>query len=80
MQRTNTIYLRTERMRSASHDHDSGNQCAGIVVFLVLGTLCNVLAYLASVWSAQLNADVVKSAVENEHTLRFKLKKSGSLE
>ncbi|VDO70934.1 unnamed protein product [Heligmosomoides polygyrus] len=52
------------------------NQCAGIVVFLVLGTLCNVLAYLASVWSAQLNADVVKSAVENEHTLRFKLKKT----
>ncbi|XGW26789.1 hypothetical protein V3C99_007403 [Haemonchus contortus] len=52
------------------------NQCAGIVMFFVLGTTCNVLAYLASVWSAQLNFEVVKSAVENEHTLRFKLKKS----
>ncbi|KAL6737844.1 hypothetical protein Aduo_011455 [Ancylostoma duodenale] len=52
------------------------NQCAGIVIFLVLGTLCNVLAYLASVWSAQLNAEVVTTAVENEHTLRFKLKKA----
>ncbi|VDM77698.1 unnamed protein product [Strongylus vulgaris] len=53
-----------------------GNQCAGIVMFLIFGTVCNVLAYLASVWSAQLNAEVVKTAVENEHTLRFKLKKA----
>ncbi|CAD6195682.1 unnamed protein product [Caenorhabditis auriculariae] len=52
------------------------NQCAGIIVFLILGTACNILAYFASVWSAQLNAEVVRTAVENEHTFRFKLKKT----
>ncbi|CAI5448644.1 unnamed protein product [Caenorhabditis angaria] len=51
------------------------NQCAGIILFLILGTVFNILAYFTSVWSAQLNAQLVKSAVENEHTLKFKLRK-----
>ncbi|PAV58651.1 hypothetical protein WR25_10038 [Diploscapter pachys] len=51
------------------------NQCAGMILFLIVGGILNILAYFASVWSAQLNADVVKAAVENEHALKFKLKK-----
>ncbi|CAI4229530.1 unnamed protein product [Auanema sp. JU1783] len=52
------------------------NQCCGIVFFLILGTLLNVLAYLSSVWAAQLQQEVVRTAVENEHTFRFKLKRT----
>lgn len=46
-----------------------------MILFLIVGGGLNILAYFASVWSAQLNADVVKAAVENEHALQFKLKK-----
>lgn len=55
------------------------NQCAGIIAFLLLGTALNVFAYLASIWSAQLQQEVIKTAVENEHALKFKLKKSKGL-
>ncbi|CAJ0936900.1 unnamed protein product, partial [Mesorhabditis belari] len=62
--------LREHRERFNRH------QCAGIILFLILGALCNVLSYLASVWAAQLNAEIIQAAVSNEHSMKFQLKKT----
>ncbi|CAJ0569857.1 unnamed protein product, partial [Mesorhabditis spiculigera] len=62
--------LRDQRERFQRH------QCAGIILFLILGTICQMLSYLASVWAAQLNAEIIQAAVSNEHALKFNLKKN----
>lgn len=52
------------------------NRCVGVVVLLVLGALFNGLAYMASVWSAELNAELIEAAVaKHEQSLNYKLKK-----
>lgn len=53
------------------------NQCVGVVVLLLMGALFNGLAYLASVWSAELNSEVIEAAVaKHEQTLNYKIKKA----
>lgn len=51
------------------------NTCLGAVFLLILGVLFNGLAYFASVWSAQLNAEVIEAAVAKHQSLNFRLKK-----
>jgi hypothetical protein len=53
----------------------SDNTCVGAVFLLILGVLFNGLAYFASVWSAQLNAEVIEAAVAKHQSLHFRLKK-----
>uniref|UniRef100_A0A0N4Z803 Transmembrane protein n=1 Tax=Parastrongyloides trichosuri TaxID=131310 RepID=A0A0N4Z803_PARTI len=57
------------------------NQCVGICVFLALGLLFNGLAYLASVYSAQLNTEIIEAVVASHQNsklgnLQLKLKKA----
>jgi hypothetical protein len=51
------------------------NQCVGVVVLLTLGALFNGLAYMASVWSAELNAELIEAAVAKHDSFNYKLKK-----
>ncbi|CEF60737.1 Hypothetical protein SRAE_X000252000 [Strongyloides ratti] len=57
------------------------NQCVGICVFLALGILFNGLAYLASVYSAHLNTEIIEAVVASQQNsklgnLQLKLKKA----
>uniref|UniRef100_A0A0N5B233 CNNM transmembrane domain-containing protein n=1 Tax=Strongyloides papillosus TaxID=174720 RepID=A0A0N5B233_STREA len=56
------------------------NQCVGICVFLALGLIFNGLAYLASVYSAHLNNEIIEAVVASQNSkfgnLQLKLKKA----
>ncbi|KAI6218656.1 hypothetical protein M3Y99_01698100 [Aphelenchoides fujianensis] len=55
------------------------NQCVGVVVMLVLGATFQGLAYMASVWSAELNAELIEAAVaKHEQSFNYKVKKAVS--
>uniref|UniRef100_A0AC35U6J7 Ion_trans_2 domain-containing protein n=1 Tax=Rhabditophanes sp. KR3021 TaxID=114890 RepID=A0AC35U6J7_9BILA len=42
------------------------NQWVGMVAFFVVGLIFNGLAYLASVYSAQLNAEIIETVIANQ--------------
>jgi hypothetical protein len=44
-------------------------------VLLTLGAIFNGLGYLASVWSAELNAEIIEAAVAKHDSLNYKFKK-----
>ncbi|GMR47715.1 hypothetical protein PMAYCL1PPCAC_17910, partial [Pristionchus mayeri] len=52
------------------------NQIAGVVFFLIVGLLCSVCSYLMSVYSAQLNKELIESTVTNQEITNKKLKKA----
>ncbi|KAI6206696.1 hypothetical protein M3Y94_00941600 [Aphelenchoides besseyi] len=55
------------------------NQCVGVVVMLILGATFQGLAYMASVWSAELNAELIEAAVaKHEQSFNYKFKKAVS--
>ncbi|KAI6175288.1 hypothetical protein M3Y97_00672200 [Aphelenchoides bicaudatus] len=55
------------------------NQCVGVIVLLTLGALFNGLAYMMSVYSAELNAELIESVVaKHEQSLNYKIKKAVS--
>ncbi|GMT23691.1 hypothetical protein PFISCL1PPCAC_14988, partial [Pristionchus fissidentatus] len=68
-----TSYMKdiNERIRRLKN-----NQIAGVVFFLIVGLLCSVASYLMSVYSAQLNKELIETTVTNQETLTKKLKKS----
>uniref|UniRef100_A0A1I7SJX4 Inner membrane protein n=1 Tax=Bursaphelenchus xylophilus TaxID=6326 RepID=A0A1I7SJX4_BURXY len=58
------------------HSAAGNNQCVGIAFLLTMGILFNFLAYMASVWSAELNSDVIEAKVaKHEQSLNYKIKK-----
>uniref|UniRef100_A0A914CZM0 Uncharacterized protein n=1 Tax=Acrobeloides nanus TaxID=290746 RepID=A0A914CZM0_9BILA len=67
---TSSLLKTKKRLKKIRH-----NTCVGAVFLLILGVLFNGLAYFASVWSAQLNAEVIEAAVAKHQSLHFRLKK-----
>lgn len=63
--------VRTKRRLKRIHK----NTCVGAVFLLILGVLFNGIAYFTSVWSAQLNAEVIEAAVAKQQSMNFRIKK-----